>query len=92
MNAKNTTPPQTFKRKVLFSYDERKFKKTISRLTPDLLKDIKISVFSTPDKDGNCIEILTSNLQDTDFDALAETAAYTMYEGSCSALSTLGVA
>lgn len=90
MNTKQTTPPQL--RKVLFDFDQNKFMKTIRKLTPDLLKEVKISVFSSPDENGNCINILNSSLEDKEFDALAEKAAYTLYEGVPSVLIEIGVA
>lgn len=96
MNTNNTTPPVSQRtRKVLFKYDEEKFKKTISRLTKDLLKQITISVYAlNPDEEnqGPCVNLLSSNLSLDNFDKLAEHAAYTVYEGTPGALHELGVA
>lgn len=89
-----STPPviKSPTRQVLFKYDEKKFAKTISRLTEDLLFQVKISVWSlNPEGKGKCINLLDCTLSESEFDKLAENAAYTLYEGSPLCLRQLGV-
>lgn len=89
----NSTPPIKYTRKVIFNYDENKFAKTISRMTKSLLSQVKVSVWAlTPDSNGHCINLLTSDLSEVNYDKLAEHAAYTVYEGTPEALRKLGVA
>lgn len=93
MQNTTTTPPNTEYRKVIFNFDLKKFTKTISRLTEDLLSDVKISVWAPGlNGSGKCVNILASKLSEREFDELAEKAMYTIYEGSNKALQDLGVA
>ena len=93
MNNATTTPPgmKNFHKQVLFKYDENKFAKTISRLTHDLIKDVKICVWD-PKENGQCINLLDCTLAEAEFDELAANAAYTTYEGPRLSLEALGVA
>lgn len=93
MNNITSTPPVPQTRKVIFNYNEQKFAKTIARLNKSLLSEIKISVWSLdPTGTGNCINILDSNLSDSEFDKLAADAAYVIYEGTPLSLRQIGVA
>lgn len=89
----NTTPPaiENFSKHILFKYDEKKFEKTISRLTKDLIQDIKIGVWAIMEN-GKCINLLDCALAESEFDALAAKATYTTYEGPRLSLEELGVA
>lgn len=91
MNTKNTTTPPYSKANRetrIYDFDLEKFTKTISKLTTSLLADIKISVLVVG-KNGKCIDVLQSKLAREEFDALAERAAYTKYEGSPEGLNEL---
>lgn len=95
---KATNPPVSkgktpYSRKVLLKYDEAKFSKTIARLTPDLLSEVKIGVWAlNPNNNGRCINLLESTLSGSEFDELTKKAAYTTFEGSTISLRKLGVA
>lgn len=93
MNNATTTPPsmKNFHKQVLFKYDENKFAKTISRLTHDLIKDVKIGVWAIMEN-GKCINLLDCTLAESEFDALASKATYTTFEGPRLSLEAIGVA
>lgn len=94
MNTTTTPPVQEDKtRKIIFDYDEKKFAKTISRLTKDLISEVKIAVWALiPNSDGKCINLLDCALSSEDFETASKHAIYTVYEGSALALRELGVA
>ena len=92
MNTSNSTPPvKPFIRKKLFDYDEAKFARTMSRMTPELLSAVKVAVWA-PISDGKYINLLATDLDGEAFDEVAKKAAYTIYEGTPMALRQLGVA
>ena len=93
MNNATTTPPgmKNFHKQVLFKYDEHKFEKTISRLTKDLIQDIKIGVCAIMEN-GKCVNLLDCTFAESEFDALAAKASYTTFEGPLLSLEALGVA
>lgn len=76
--------------KLLFLYDENKFSETVTRMTSALIDAIHIGVWA-PGPGGYCVNILESNLSGTDFDSLAQRAAYTTYEGHFLDLAKIGL-
>lgn len=90
MNTTQTTPPQDI-RKVMFNYNEKKFAKTIARFTKQLLSEIKVAVWA-PTKDGQFVNILTTDLSGEAFENLSKKAQYTTYEGHFLDLQKIGVA
>ena len=93
MNTQNTTPPvlKNFSKQVLFKYDESKFKKTIARLTHELINEVTIGVWAVMEN-GKCINLLDCDLAESEFDNVAAKATYTTYEGPRLSLEALGVA
>ena len=89
MASQQLTPPVPTK---LFNFDEAKFSKTLKRLTPELIKNIKIGVWVLdPSNPRGCIDILSSDLSGKELDDLIANAKYTTYTGSWADLSELGV-
>lgn len=86
----NTSTASHDIRRFFFPYDENKFAKTISRMTPALIGAIHIGVWA-PGSDGHYVNVLTSNLSDTDFDDLVQRAIYTTYEGHFLDLAQIGL-
>jgi len=87
----NTTSTPPVLRKVIFSYDENKFAKTIARFTEDLLKSIKIGVWAHDPKTGKCTNILESTSSGDELDNLIKNAAYTTFEGHPIDLFKIGI-
>ena len=75
----------------MFFYNEKKFAKTIARFTEQLLSEIKVAVWA-PTKDGQYVNILTSDLSGDEFETLSKKAEYTTYEGHYLDLQEIGVA
>ncbi len=86
----NNSSTSTDNRKFIFPYDEKKFAKTISRMTPALLETIKIGVYAL-NPSGECVNILKSKLSGKSFESLVNRASYTTYEGHYLDLAKIGL-
>lgn len=90
--SKTTTPPHFDEtRKVIFSYNEEKFAKTIAKMKDDTLDSINVCVWAPINENGNMANILKSALSGEAFENLCRNALYTTYEGHKHDLQKIGV-